>query len=448
MYDVAIVGGGFRGLITAYLALKKGLTVALIDSSPDLGGFLNSFDWNGYVVDRGVQLFDSVPRELENIVTNDLGINVDQIDFTYGSVFDGITTPGFALPDFSNISRKDKSKILLELIETLEQPDADINNLDNFLCHRYGPTAASYYRASFKNIYRLPTQKADISALTQTAFHRIHFLNDKLSLELKKNPSLDMKLAARRVVIGKVDEFVSFYPSSGGMRSIVTAFENKISDLGGVLQPKYDIADITGDDDSGYVIESSSPGVRRFLSKKIVWCAPVSKLEEILLSRNIISKLEHGTPMVSCAFEVPSSAVNNFTYFHQFSANTLVYRSSAMGVYSNQIKADGKTFVTAECPTDKGTEFWNNPEKFMQDVWDELVSMELIKHGEILPNVRFFSCLPSTHRIPLVGHENALGNFEKHMALRHKNILIEGNKAFLRREIFLNAKSMVEKLAA
>ena len=39
MYDVAIVGGGFRGLITAYLALKKGLTVVLIDSSPNLGGF-------------------------------------------------------------------------------------------------------------------------------------------------------------------------------------------------------------------------------------------------------------------------------------------------------------------------------------------------------------------------------------------------------------------------
>ena len=111
MYDVIVVGGGFRGLLVSYLASRRNMKVALIESSAALGGFLNSFKWEDFIVDRGVQLFDSVPLELEEIIVDGLGIEVSPIDFTYGSVYDGHVTPGFALPNYNSISRKEKEKM-------------------------------------------------------------------------------------------------------------------------------------------------------------------------------------------------------------------------------------------------------------------------------------------------------------------------------------------------
>jgi protoporphyrinogen oxidase len=50
--SVAIVGGGILGMTAAYRLAQKGVRVALYERSPDLGGLVGSFDFDGYPVDR------------------------------------------------------------------------------------------------------------------------------------------------------------------------------------------------------------------------------------------------------------------------------------------------------------------------------------------------------------------------------------------------------------
>jgi protoporphyrinogen oxidase len=50
--SVAIVGGGILGMTAAYRLAQDGVHVALYERSPDLGGLVGSFDFDGHPVDR------------------------------------------------------------------------------------------------------------------------------------------------------------------------------------------------------------------------------------------------------------------------------------------------------------------------------------------------------------------------------------------------------------
>lgn len=446
MYDIVVVGGGFRGLVVSHLALKRGFKVALLERSNSLGGFLDSYEWKGFTVDRGVQLFDSVPLKLQDIVVDELGIDVEPIDFTYGSVYDGRVTPGFALPNYSSINQRDKEKILFELAQRIGSSKSGDCNFMDFLVDRYGPTATEYMAASFKNIYRLNLCKADSSAISQTAFHRLCFLNDELAVNLKRHPDLDSKLAARRAAVGKVDDFVSFYPRSGGMKAVADGFETFINRSGGAICRNMDIASISHYGNEKHLAIKARNNDIQIIGKNIVWCSPLAELEKTLHQESTIADKEFATPMISFTFEVDASFVNNYTYLHQFSPSTFVYRSSAMGIYSGQVNTDGKTFITAECPTDVGSDLWNAPEAHVKDIWSELGQMDLLSSRD--KKWSDFQCvkLPSTHRVPKFGHAVASKSYEERIKKKYPNLIVDGHQAFLRRDIFLNSNSIVDAL--
>src|SRR5438445_13553430 len=77
MKPVVIVGGGISGLSTAYYLCKAGIPVKLIESAPQLGGFLQTEIVDGCVVELGPDSFiNSKPWARELI--EELGIG-DQI---------------------------------------------------------------------------------------------------------------------------------------------------------------------------------------------------------------------------------------------------------------------------------------------------------------------------------------------------------------------------------
>ena len=443
MFDVVVVGGGFRGLLSAYLAKKNNLRVAIIERGESLGGVLNSFAWNGYLIDRGVQLFDSVPAELQQIIVEDIEVDIEPITFKYASVYDGEVTQGFALPNYSSISKGDKEKILFEMVERIDNENDSSQNFEQFLINRYGPTATKLISGSFENIYRIGLAETDVSALSQTAFHRLYFVDDEMAINLKGHPKLDQKLAARRMAMGKVDDFVSFYPKSRAMKGIAEAFEKKLEEMGCMVYTSQEIESID------HAAKTSKSGVKistdkeDLFAKKVIWCSPLSQLEHSLHGTSNIAELEHSTPMITVAFETEAKNINDYTYFHQFSHDSLVFRSSAMGVYSSQISSEGKTFVTAECPTDLGSRFWNDPESYLNVIWSELVGMGLVKGGVSLPKTYNYAKLRKTHVMPKVGHTEALKKMIEISSSEYPDIITHGHQAFLRRDIFINAKKNI-----
>ena len=154
-----IAGTGFRGFCDA-LALSKlpDTEVTLIEAAPFFGGLMNSLEIDGFFVDKGVHVFDSIPVELADIVTEIQEGQTSEIDFVSESAFNGKVTQGYSLPDLDSLDDATvKNKIKNELIElsktqeTLSPP----RNLHQFFAQRYGATAGQIFSDIFKKVYSI-----------------------------------------------------------------------------------------------------------------------------------------------------------------------------------------------------------------------------------------------------------------------------------------------------
>ena len=59
-YDAIIIGGGLGGLTTAAMLSKEGLSVCILEQHGTVGGCLQSFKRQGYVLDTGMHYVGSL----------------------------------------------------------------------------------------------------------------------------------------------------------------------------------------------------------------------------------------------------------------------------------------------------------------------------------------------------------------------------------------------------
>ncbi len=64
--EVIIVGGGISGLAAARLLSRRGVPFLLLESEPQLGGRIQSENYDGYILDKGFQILNTSYPEWEN----------------------------------------------------------------------------------------------------------------------------------------------------------------------------------------------------------------------------------------------------------------------------------------------------------------------------------------------------------------------------------------------
>ena len=146
-------------------------------------------------------------------------------------------------------------------------------------------------------------------------------------------------------------------------------------------------------------------------------------------------------------FEVHQDNVNDYTYFHQFSANQYVFRPAASGTYSQQIKANGSTFITVECPCETDGELWAEPGKHADKVWQECIDMGLLKPATPRYLSVDFVKAPVTHRYEKSGYEKIAKGVERKIDALDGVIVVPSRSAFSRREIYLTVDDAVNIMA-
>src|SRR5262245_37558097 len=112
-----VVGAGFRGFCDSMQLLKQpGNKVIIIDRDPFFGGISYSAQVKGFAVDKGVHMFDSIPQDLADIVSEIMDGKVRAIDFVSVSAFNGLLTDGYSLPDLASLDEATKNRITEELL--------------------------------------------------------------------------------------------------------------------------------------------------------------------------------------------------------------------------------------------------------------------------------------------------------------------------------------------
>ena len=128
---------------------------------------MHSLEVNGFFVDKGVHVFDSIPRDLAAIVNEIMDGQTHEIDFVSCSAFNGKLTEVYSLPDLNSLDDDSiKQQIESELREMAQSPpvDAQPENLHRLFETRYGKTAAGIYSAVFKKVYDLESVEVEANA--------------------------------------------------------------------------------------------------------------------------------------------------------------------------------------------------------------------------------------------------------------------------------------------
>lgn len=436
---VLIVGSGFRGFCDAlHLLDNPDLEIHILDSAPFFGGVMHSLNIQGFAVDKGVHIFDSIPVSLADVVTEIMDGKVHEIDFVSASAFNNKVTPGFSLPDLASLDDMDiKEQIRRELLQLAQNlsPDAP-KTLGELFAQRYGETAGSIFASIFKKVYGITAEEVEPTAIAQTSMGRLKFLDDPEMLNLKKDPFLDTVLAARRKAVGKVDDLVSIYPSGGdAMKGWCDRAVKWLEQRGVKVTLGSKILKITETDDD--VIVHTDGGA--FEVDTVIWSN--DSMRTLGTAVDILGDVDdkqYGTPMLFATLLTQADKICDFTYLQNFDPDQLTYRSAASGRFSHQIRDDGVSFVTCECPAEVAGVHWNNPESLAAEVWSEIKELGVVDADATLVGADV-KRIPVSFKLAKIGYNNAFKKFHSEVSERHKKVVLRDVTPFFRRDIYLDS---------
>lgn len=434
-----VAGAGFRGFCDALELMKiPGAKVHIIDTAPFFGGIAYSREVKGFSVDKGVHVFDSIPVALADIINEIMDGKTRSIEFVSQSAFNGAVTEGFSLPDLASLDDAIKARIALEMVRLASRQPAGTEpaNLAALLRARYAETAGGIFCDIVAKVYGVDAASIEPHGILQTSLGRLKFLADEEMRVLKAHPWLDTVLAARRKSMGKIDDYVSIYPNDGkAMRGWCDRAAEWLRAKGVGVWLGEKILSLT-DTGKGITVRTDK---RTLEAEKVLWANDnVTALSAAFGFEDYTNKLQHGTPMVFATLLTKADAIADFTYLQNFDPQGITYRTAAAGTFSNQVRTDGTTFLTSECPIRPGSDEWNRAEAMGPEIWAEVKSLGLVK-----PDAELIDCdiakFPITFKLPKLGYTAKIEEFRLDIAKRSRRVILRNVIPFFRRDIYLDS---------
>ena len=404
-----IVGGGFRGIIGAHFLAKAGFPVTIVERNSFLGGVMQSQNWNGFYLDYGCHLFDNAKDDTTEVLLEIMDGDVIPVDVHYASVTEGVKSDGVAIPDYTFLDRTTQQQNMFEVIEAATKSPSENGTLADLLYERFGPALRERLASAGRKMLGVEPDQLEAAAIESTPFGRIRVVPDDMAMLLKNNPLLDNRFA-----VSSQDDplkfyrqqatkypYRNFYPNEHGMGGFCERALDHLQGLGVNIKFQESVRSISK---NGGRLRLDLSGGQELEADRVLWATEAGELSQLLLDENPLEQLVHKVSMAVFYFKCPREQVGDYTYVHDFSENSRIFRASAPGVYSQQIDADGNTYVCFEVPTKKGSELWDEPDGRLGEVWQEASILGVV-HGE-QPRDNTVLRLPATFRVPKLGFGN------------------------------------------
>lgn len=440
----AIVGGGYRGIMAACFLNKSSLKTFIIDKAPHLGGVLHSPTWGAYYTDNGCHLFDNIDKEATTLALNILGENYIGVNVKYFSITGSHQANDVAIPDFSTFSDEKKQKILKQMLDAPVRT-AKARSLGEALKNKFGNILSTELKAVAHKMYAINPEEIEASVLEASLFRRVRLFSDQESIVLRQDQRLNECLA----ISSQEDPFQfyknrdfslsyrNFYPGTQGMQGFCLAAKEYLKSSATEFLLSHHIDSISPD------------GVISFKEKealafdKILWTLDLGFLSSILFKQNPLSDLLHKTPMVLIYLELDASQIPDFTYGHDFCELHNIFRISTMGTYSNQVTANGKTFICLEMPTKLNSALWNNTESYFPSILKELKKLDF--NLDEWPENFLIRKTPVSYTVPKLGYSEAHSELKERIYQYTDKIIVSEPSAFSKVDITSSMKKILDK---
>jgi protoporphyrinogen oxidase len=365
------------------MLVNRGHAVTLLEQSPRLGGVLHSSESNGLYLDLGCHLFTNTDPESTRFIFEILDGEYHSVSVEYASITRGELVDEISIPDFTGLSKEQKATILYEQAsQRSAENQQEHTDLDARLRHRYGATVAEMLAPVVEKIGLAHPAELDPSTLQRTPLSRVRIYDDETAELLKQIPEFNEILAvpsqedpmrfypqAREYYPHK-----NFYPSNQGMRGFVTAATEYLEAKGVKILTECKITDLRSSQESVQVDLADSCCQE---ARQLIWTAGPENLAPMMDSESW--DYAHNVPMVLYYFFVPEDSNVNYTYLHDFSPDSHVYRLSAPGFYGNQRNERGQSYICAEVPTTTDSDIWEQPGEYVDTIWKTAVEYDLIQ---------------------------------------------------------------------
>lgn len=376
-----VIGGGVKGIFAAIILRKRGYDVCLIEAAPHLGGILYSSEWNGLFIDKGCHLLDFSNNDIANIYDSILGEEKVPVYRKYASINRGVKTDGIAVPDLSTFSKDERSRAIKELNECQVSLSNSNHSLKQGLQERYGNTIASYLYQAVKKLTTYLPEELSAEAIHSLPMERIRISSDEHMRELKKNPVLDAVLAVSSEsnpleFYPEQSDFPcrNYYPANKGMRGFCEAAKKYLEAIGVNIITNCSIKNIAIKNNMLHVDDAK----QEFVSDKAYWALPPSLFCRIMNIENPWQNCSMPVSMLIVTFSVKPEHIAAYTYIHDYTTETMIFRASTPGSYGQQLNKNGDTYLCAEIAARKESDIWNSTESYIDMIWLELKQIGLI----------------------------------------------------------------------
>ena len=443
---IGIIGSGFGGFCAAVNFLNhKNYKVTIIDKSKIFGGVMYSPKIDNFYVDNGTHHFDCIPNNLAKIINKVMKNKVKKIEYKALSIYNNKITKRYSYPSLTSLPKKTKDKIHKELIDLNKKylkKTPKFSSMYDYFNRGYGKTAGKIFSKLFKDLYGVSSKNIEPSIRRSSCLGRLKFLNDKEMMFLKKNYKyLESTLAARFNTEGKGKIPTNIYPDNQkGLRGWCDNSKNFLQNKGVSIKNGIDIKKIS--ENKNQVILETNEGDMIF--NKVIWCN--SNLEQISkFCKFKFKDYSYGVPLVYFTYILKhKDLIKNFSYLHNFDSNRIFFRVHNAGFNTGQKDNNGNSFITVECFSSLNSKIWKNPENFKAQIWKDMKRLNLINKKSKLINV-YIKKINSSLRLPKIGYLNYEKKLVKKFNKKFKNIMLEQNRSFFRKEIYDNYSSLAKK---
>jgi hypothetical protein len=121
-------------------------------------------------------------------------------------------------------------------------------------------------------------------------------------------------------------------------------------------------------------------------------------------------------------FLTPRNEIGDLSFIQNYDPDYLTFRVSSAGAYSNQITADGNSYICSEITTKLGTDLWENPERYADKIWKEALELGMVQSKK--PVDTLVKKTPVSYKHEKVGFEGAFRTVEAELSKITDRIII------------------------
>lgn len=230
-----VVGAGLPGIAASLALAKRGLDVVLLDSAPEIGGLLRSYEVDGFAFDYGTHFANRTGiDELDDLLFG--GFESEWIEFPAlraGNRWNGVLNEANDNPDVNTLGRDLHDRCLAELLSAPGwTSDEAPGSARRYLLAEYGPTLVSeFFDPVLKKFTGLASEDLHHQANRLFNLKRFAVLDPSSTDELKRSERFDAKVSFHHR-----DRFgghrACLYPRSGGIGTWIGQLAGKLEAAG------------------------------------------------------------------------------------------------------------------------------------------------------------------------------------------------------------------------